>query len=176
MLMDQTTGIALKDPGDLFPGATQLPDPGVVVASGRLELSNGSVIEITPRLSRMLDQIVDGIRARKVVHVEFDDALVTPQRAGEMLGVSRPTIYSWQDAGLLPTVRQGSRRLVPIESVLDRLHGSTSVESVLEEVRRDRHGSDSADAVAPDWVSPSSPVAIAFRELDAAVASHDQRG
>lgn len=43
--------------------------------------------------------------------------LVSVPEAGEMLGVSRATAWRMVDAGTLPTVRVGRRRLVPVAAI-----------------------------------------------------------
>jgi len=50
--------------------------------------------------------------------------------AGQVLGLSRTSLYRLQKAGLLPAVRMGSRVLIPI-AALERLE-ATAFETVPE--------------------------------------------
>ena len=48
------------------------------------------------------------------------ETLDLPELA-QRLGVSRSSIYRWADAGIIPTIRLGRRRLVPRVAVDDLL-------------------------------------------------------
>ena len=70
------------------------------------------------------------------------ETLDLPELA-ERLGVSRSSIYRWADAGIIPTIRLGRRRLVPRVAVDDLLSPrSASTERL-----------DSATRAAPSWQS-----------------------
>ncbi|HUW77980.1 MAG TPA: helix-turn-helix domain-containing protein [Candidatus Nanopelagicaceae bacterium] len=43
--------------------------------------------------------------------------LVTPEDAAEILQVTRPTIYKWQDLGILGISPQGTKRMVPASDI-----------------------------------------------------------
>jgi len=50
---------------------------------------------------------------RRNVHVApMEPIAVSPARAAELLGVSRPTIYELLHSGRLPSVKVGARRLI----------------------------------------------------------------
>lgn len=42
---------------------------------------------------------------------------VRPQRAADLLGVSRPTIYNLMDAGELASFKVGSARRIPVDAL-----------------------------------------------------------
>jgi excisionase family DNA binding protein len=68
---------------------------------------------VSPEFTQVVRQVLSALGDGKVVHVDIEEPLVSPERAAEMLGVSRPTIYAWQDRGRLERVDQGNRRMVP---------------------------------------------------------------
>lgn len=40
---------------------------------------------------------------------------VTKTEAARMLGLARPTLYAWLDAGRVPTVQVGRREMIPVD-------------------------------------------------------------
>lgn len=87
------------------------------LASGELRFADGSTAEVGADLIELLEMLLgaglDGYRAR----VEVTPELVTPDEAAELLGVSRPTVYAWQDSGVLGNLARGNRRMVPIVDI-----------------------------------------------------------
>lgn len=70
-------------------------------------------------------ELLDHIRTLLAGHPENlapdKDTLISPSKAADVLGVSRQTIYHWQDHGMLGRVQTGNRRMIPIVDV-DRAH------------------------------------------------------
>ncbi|MEI6624054.1 MAG: helix-turn-helix domain-containing protein [Actinomycetes bacterium] len=92
-------------------------EPLPVVTSGYLTLANGEQVEIDDDLLMLINGIVgQGLVGRRA-RVEVTPELVTPEEAAELLEVSRPTIYNWQNAGVLGRVEMKNRRMVPISDV-----------------------------------------------------------
>ena len=63
--------------------------------------------------------------------------LVSPEKAAQILQVSRPTIYNWQESGVLGTKPNGNRRMVPmadIERLLEAKRERTAIDDLLKEV------------------------------------------
>ena len=58
----------------------------------------------------------------------MDEETISAERAAELLGVTRPTIYTWQDRSRIGRVNVGAKRMVPLADV-EKLTNS--------EVRRD---------------------------------------
>lgn len=82
---------------------------------------DGRPIAINERFAHeVIERALHAAAAAKVAHLEVDEELVTPERAAELLDVTRPTIYAWQNRNLLGRVNQGNSRMVPLEDVLER--------------------------------------------------------
>lgn len=86
-----------------------------------VELADGSQVALEDLGRSLFDALLTGLREGKTAHLELDEALVSPERAAELLGVSRPTIYAWQDRGRLGRHAQGSRRMVPLADIRHQL-------------------------------------------------------
>lgn len=98
-------------------------DTGCDVAEGavadvKLVLADGRQVAVTPQGRDMVQFMLRSLCAGHVVHVDAEDDLLSPDRAAELLGVTRPTVYRWQDAMLLPRVMKGRVRAVPTEAVM----------------------------------------------------------
>lgn len=94
--------------------AAERPRGGFVV-----ELVDASGVRHTtsPRFVQVVEDLFAALDAGKVVHFDVEEALVSAERAAEMLGVSRPTVYAWQDRGRLARVDQANRRMVPTTDI-----------------------------------------------------------
>jgi len=79
-----------------------------LVRAGSLTLDDGSVVP-------MDDVLLALVNARLSA-----GWYVTPEEASQLLGVSRPTVYKWQESGSLGCVMMGNRRMIPRTDV-DRL-------------------------------------------------------
>ena len=74
-------------------------------------------VELTYIAVQLLEGLREGLAKDKVAHLEMDESLVPPERAAELLGVSRPTIYAWQNRGRIGQVDIGGKRMVPLADV-----------------------------------------------------------
>lgn len=90
-------------------------------AAGALSLEfvdeAGSRLALSPRFASFVVELLAALDQGKVVHVDIDEPLVSAERAAELIGVTRPTIYAWQDRNLIARVDQGSRRMVPVSDI-----------------------------------------------------------
>lgn len=102
---------------DVFPDARGATTHGTRIARADVELADGTRLALGEQVLRLLESLSDGVAAEKVAHLEFDEEFVAPERAAELLHVSRPTVYAWQDRGRLGKVERGSKRMVPLEDV-----------------------------------------------------------
>lgn len=121
--------------GDIVVGAA--PDAVLAkVVSGRLLLDDGSEVEAGSVLIEFMNALLaDGLRDRRA-RLEIVADLVTAEAAARLLGVSRPTVYAWQDSGTLGQIMQGNRRMVPLEDI--------------HRVRAARHARVGSDTLAHD--------------------------
>lgn len=87
------------------------------ITGGSYRLADGSVVEIGGRMIELSELIRQSVLHELVAHVEIDEQLVAPERAAELLGVTRPTIYAWQDRGKLGRVEHANQRSVPLADV-----------------------------------------------------------
>lgn len=92
--------------------------PAAALTAATLHFEDGTEHPASPELTAALACAITGIHNGATVHLAVDDDVVTADRAAGLLGVSRPTIYFWQDQGRLGRVQVGSRRMVPLADVL----------------------------------------------------------
>lgn len=91
-------------------------EPVGAVVDVEFVLADGSHVRATPALMALLEPLLAGLAGRRA-RVEVAPALLTAKQAAEMLGVSRPTVYTMQDNGVLSTHPVGNRRMVPLDDV-----------------------------------------------------------
>ena len=110
------TQVVLHDASQVSPDwddrQAVLPEEGA-----HLQTSDGRSLRLSPDVVRLLNVSLSAIGEGLVPHLELDEKCVSAERAAELLGVSRPTVYAWQDRKILSRVTRGNRRLVPLESV-----------------------------------------------------------
>ena len=87
------------------------------VARAVVTLEDGTQIEAGEDLLEMISALVVDDLAGRRARVEIAPELLTPEEAAQLLGVTRPTVYAWQDAGALDRVDRGNRRMVPLADV-----------------------------------------------------------
>ena len=91
------------------------------VARTLVTLEDGTELEAGDGLLAMINTLVVDDLAGRRARVEIVPELLTPDEAATMLGVTRPTVYAWQDSGALDRVDQANRRLVPLSDVEELL-------------------------------------------------------
>jgi excisionase family DNA binding protein len=104
------------------------------IKSGSLEFESGEVYEIGTDLK---DLLVFILSAQSRLLIQTMEDLVSPEKAAQILQVSRPTIYNWQESGVLGTKPHGNRRMVPmadIERLLEAKRERTAIDDLLKEV------------------------------------------
>lgn len=122
----------IREEAALFPApARALARQNIVQVE--VVLGSGERATLTPLAAVVLEELRAGLAANKVAHVELDDELVSAERAAELLGVSRPTIYTWQDRGRLGRTDVGAKRKVPLKDV-ERLRNSRTRNAVLTDI------------------------------------------
>lgn len=82
-------------------------------------LADGTRVAVAEHGRDLVEFMLRSLYEGRVVHVDAEDELLSPGRAAELLEVTRPTVYRWQDAGLLPVVMKGRVRAVPAEAALE---------------------------------------------------------
>ena len=128
-----------------------------------LSFSDGSQVEVNERGRELVVFILGALRSGREVSVEAEEELLTPGAAAGVLGVTRQSVYRWQDAGLLPVVMSGRSRSVPAAAVRE-----------LKAVRDSRALRDAADSLAAEVaaISPGSETgAELFASVQAALRS-----
>lgn len=145
---------------------------GTSVTSVFLSFSNGTQIPVSDRGRELIVFILEALDSGLEVVVEAEDELLTPQAAAKMLGVTRQSVYRWQDDALLPIVMRGRSRSVPLAAVR-ALKAARDTRDVVRE-KAATLGREARDIAAnPDHVSVDlvSEVRRAARERKPAGAA-----
>ena len=104
------------------------------VARAAVTLEDGTELEVGDGLLAMINALVVEDLAGRRARVEIVPELLTAEEAAQLLGVTRPTVYAWQDSGALDRVDQGNRRMVPLSDVETLLAARAARERVDREV------------------------------------------
>ena len=80
-------------------------------------LDDGERVELNYIAVDLMERLREGLAESKVAHLEMDEETVSAERAAELLGVTRPTIYTWQDRSRIGRVDVGAKRMVPLAAV-----------------------------------------------------------
>lgn len=75
----------------------------------------GGVFELDAEQSAAVGEALELVASGRVL-VTKDDERLSAEQAAEFLGVSRPTIYKWIEAGLLEDTPVGSHHRISVES------------------------------------------------------------
>ncbi|WP_344159621.1 helix-turn-helix domain-containing protein [Kribbella yunnanensis] len=108
-------------------------------------------IELPESLHNVLVQAVAALTAGKAITLSPTMPMMTTQQAADLLGVSRPTVIRLIDAGELDCDRIGSRRKIPLRSLL-----------AYRELRRQRQYQAIADT-SVDVSEDEDPAVVAER-------------
>ena len=87
------------------------------VTGGTVQLADGRTVAADEDLVRLLNVLLSSGLAHRRAQLVVDSEYVSAQTAAVMLGVSRPTVYKWQDNGLLGLEQVGNRRRVPLDDI-----------------------------------------------------------
>ena len=83
----------------------------------------------------MMERLREGLAESKVAHLEMDEEMISAERAAELMGVTRPTIYTWQDRGRIGRTDVGAKRMVPLADV-EKLKNSEVRQATFAAARR----------------------------------------
>jgi excisionase family DNA binding protein len=120
----------------------------------------GEQVVLPEDVYRILHHVVNALQAGLAVTVAPTTTTLTTQQAADLLGVSRPTIVKYLDAGQIPHTKAGSHRRVLLSDVL--------AFRAAQKVRQyDAIAATSAD---PDAVEDLDAVADSLRRARKAVA------
>jgi excisionase family DNA binding protein len=84
----------------------------------RLELDDGSSVELPTDLARFVSNVLSGV-TRGPVSVQTLPEDLTTTTAAEMLAVSRPTLMKWVRLGELPSHKVGSHTRLKTQDVIE---------------------------------------------------------
>ena len=71
----------------------------------RVLRADGTEVQLTPRQADLVNLVLD------------DEETVSPAKAAELLGVSRPMVVRWINQGILQDQKTGSHHKIPLTSV-----------------------------------------------------------
>lgn len=130
----------------------EAPVPQYFLAGATL----GDQVEIPEEIHKVLLQVIDSLQRGLAVSIAPQSKTLTTQQAGDLLGISRPTLVKLLDEHKIPFERVGTHRRVLLIDVLDyrerrrneqynaleamrsTLDDETPVEEVLEKARQTR--------------------------------------
>lgn len=98
-------------------------------------LDGGERVELHYVAVEMMERLREGLAESKVAHLEMDEETISAERAAELMGVARPTIYTWQDRGRIGRVDVGAKRMVPLADV-EKLKNSEVRQATFAAARR----------------------------------------
>lgn len=127
------------------PSAAAQRDIAVILATAARQLSPASpVLTLLHHLHSSLG------RGAEVVILELDQEL-SPNQAASIIGVSRPHLLSFMDAGALDFRRVGTHRRIKLVDLLDFNDRRHAARQTLTEVRNHRPATDKRhrDALTP---------------------------
>jgi excisionase family DNA binding protein len=87
-------------------------------------MADGSSHPLESHVVAFLEDLLRGIQEGRTLRIVLEDAvsaeqqLLTPDQAAALLGVSRPTIYAWQDKNQIGRADHKGTRWVPKADVL----------------------------------------------------------
>lgn len=81
-------------------------------------ISGDEQIPLPDEVNAILAQVVSAMRAGKAITVTPQSQSLTTQQAADLLGVSRPTLIKFIDAGELPCTRPSNRRMLLLDDVM----------------------------------------------------------
>ena len=139
--------VVLTTKADLFVDIDDI-HAGDRATAGFLELSDGRQQKIAPQLLEAINYLIDRVGPEAVGHVEVDAKLIPPERAGALLGVTRQTIYAWQDRGLLARQDVGKKRMVPWASIQAFLADQADRSEFRKQLSTDSNSDDAVTAAA----------------------------
>ena len=105
------------------------------IAAVEVVLDSGVRVRLGEPATVLLEQVRQAEAESKIAHLEIDEPTVTADRAAQLLGVTRPTVYKWQDLGRLGRVDVGVKRMVPFADI-DRITQSRARQVTLEHASR----------------------------------------
>jgi excisionase family DNA binding protein len=106
----------IRSEADVFPAAASART-AKRIKRVEVVLDTDERVELNYIAVQLMESLREGLAEDKVAHLEMDETLVPPERAAELLGVSRPTIYAWQNRGRIGQVDIGGKRMVPLADV-----------------------------------------------------------
>ena len=112
---------------------------GDPVARVFISFADGAQVEVSDQGRDVIVFILDALNSGREVNVEAEDELLTPAAAASVLGVTRQSVYRWQDDDLLPVVMRGRARAVPAAAV-----------RALKAIRDSRASLNAADKMADE--------------------------
>lgn len=105
---------------ELLPTVASADQP---ITSLTLVLANGEAVRLEgdelDSFNRVIHEGGQVLLADSLEEQPDPDPLVNPEIAAEILGVSRPTVYAWQDRGRLGLVQAGRVRCSRLREVLE---------------------------------------------------------
>lgn len=79
----------------------------------------GDEVEIPEHVYRILSDVVEAMHRKLAITLVPQSMMLTTQQAADLLGVSRPTLVKYLEAGRLPFQKVGTHRRVMLTDLLD---------------------------------------------------------
>ncbi len=121
-----------REPTTLLPG-----DAPTAPAEISAALAAGRPVQLTGAVAAVVQQMVTALAGGQAVVVAVPDASLDTQEAADILGVSRPTLVTLLDHGVIPSERPGGHRRVRLADVLAyrarQRHRSQALAEIIDE-------------------------------------------
>ncbi len=106
----------IRSEADVFPAEASLRT-AKRIERVEVVLDGGERVGLNAIAVELMEYLREGLAGSMVAHLELDEETVSAERAASLLGVTRPTIYTWQDRGRIGRLDVGSKRMVPLADV-----------------------------------------------------------
>lgn len=132
------------------PSSAAQHDIAVILATAARQLSPASpVLALLHHLHSSLG------RGAEVVMLELDQEL-TPNQAASIVGISRPHLLSFMDAGALAFHRVGTHRRIKLVDLLDFDERRQAARQTLTELRKEGSAAENRHLAAPTTLSDAA--------------------
>lgn len=124
----------------------------------RLVADDGESVELPEEVTDALDRVVTALAAGQRVSVLGADQLISTTQAAEILGVSRPTLVRFLEAGEIAYAQPGTHRRLKLSDVLEFHETRRRRLEILNQMTRDAVELGLYDLTAEDYAAANEAI------------------